>query len=287
MEVAAAMGDGDTLEVILALDSKDGYWRRDLFPPYKADRIKKRQDDGVDWGRAYQEFDKLAETLAKYTPWKVLRVSKCEVDDIIYTLSTVYNEPSIIYSGDSDYLQLVDDVVSLYIPHIGEYAEFPLSCKISGSDVFCQTASKYLDYAILTGQGGKDNVYNVKTPADWDVTCGKRKPGFGAAAARKVLESRDVVAKLKSLGLWDNYKRNAKLIDMREIPNEYFYRILDAYRNCLAKQADMSGLLSVYDWPSLVADAAIIDAELTMLAEGVQNTECGVEDDVTTVEFVL
>ena len=33
---------GDTVDVVLALDSKDGYWRRDLYPPYKADRAEKR-----------------------------------------------------------------------------------------------------------------------------------------------------------------------------------------------------------------------------------------------------
>lgn len=26
---------GDTVDVVLALDSKDGYWRRDLYPPTK------------------------------------------------------------------------------------------------------------------------------------------------------------------------------------------------------------------------------------------------------------
>jgi hypothetical protein len=281
-DVAEFLDDGDCLDVTLAMDSTDGYWRRELYAPYKADRAQKRRDDGVDWDRAYLEFARLSESIARFTPWKVLRVRNCEADDIIYALSKSHDGPVIIHSGDSDYLQLVSENVSLYLPHVAEYAEFPRMCKIAGGEAYCRTPEEYLQYAILTGQGGKDNVYNVKTPTDWDASVGKRKPGFGVAAAGKVLSSGNVEATLDALGLLENYRRNKVLIDMRELPKCYFDAIIDAYEKWPRTGADIAGLLSVYDWPSMVADADKISAELTMFAHGIHQQPSDGDDSGDT-----
>ena len=264
--VAAFLDDGDRLDVILALDSHDGYWRRDLYAPYKADRAKRRSQDDVDWERAFEEFARLAEGIRMFTPWKVLAVSKCEADDIIFVLSDFTDNSVIIHSGDSDYLQLVSDRVSLFQPHTGEYAEFPRICKISGGEAYCRDAHEYLEYAILTGQGGKDNVYNVKTPTDFT---GVRKPGFGVKAAEKMLKTGDVVAEMHKLGLYENYARNKALIDMRQIPDAYYKAIDDVYTTYEVRSVDMDGLLSVYDWPSMRQEADSIAAQLTMFSEGI------------------
>jgi len=273
---------GDKIEVVLALDSVNGYWRRNLYQPYKADRARKREDDGVDWSRAYVEFEKLSSAIARYTPWKVLRVPDCEADDIIYALSENANGGVVIHSGDSDYLQLVSDSVALFSPTYNDYVDFPRECRVSGAKVYCETPGEYLRYAILTGQGGKDNVYNVKTPTDWD--CGKRKPGFGAAAATKLLAKGDLDKELEKLGLLENYLRNKRLIDMRELPDSYKNEILACYKKLPSQRSDMEGLLSEYDWPSL--SPGPINAQLDMFANGklseapvvVENVEVSTEE---------
>ena len=280
-DVAEFLDEGDKLDVILALDSKDGYWRKDLYPPYKADRAKKRREDGVDWERAYAEFDKLIDVIGKYTPWKPIRVSKCEADDVIYALSR--NTTAIIHSGDSDYLQLVSDSISLFQPHTGEYAEFPRVCKISGGEAVCRTPEDYLNYAILTGQGGKDNVYNVKTPTDWDVS--KRKPGFGVKAADKILRKPLWQGELHRLGLWDNYMRNLQLISLSCLPLEYLESIEESYKNAPATSANLSGLLTVYDWPSLAARSDSMNAELLLWAEGIERQVMDIDQQPNIFDF--
>ena len=261
---------GEKLDVILALDSKDGYWRREFYPPYKADRSAKRSNDGLDWERAYTEFDRLSSTIQRCIPWKVLCVDKCEADDIIYTLAVTSSEPVIIHSSDSDYLQLVSDNVSLFRPNIADYVEFPCVCKISNSDVFCKTSEEYLQYAILTGQGGKDNVYNVKTDTNWCVTQAKRKPGFGVKAASKVLATADYIQELQRIGLWENYLRNKRLIDMSELPEEYRCSILHSYETTVLPTPSITTLLDVYPWASLAAQVSELEATLQMWSEGIR-----------------
>lgn len=149
------MDAGEKLETVLAFDSAHGYWRGDLYPKYKADREKTRRESDMDWVMARVQFEILAKSLAQCTPWVVLQVEKCEADDVIFTLSRDENEPVIIYSTDSDYLQLVNEHISLYMPHHDDYAEFPRVCKISGGEAWCENPQEYLRYAILTGQGVK------------------------------------------------------------------------------------------------------------------------------------
>lgn len=281
--VSDILDAGDTIDVVLALDSHDGYWRREIYPPYKADRQEKRRDDGFDWEAAFAEFDTLADAVGRFTPWRIVRASKCEADDVIYTLSAEHRGPVVIHSGDSDYLQLVNDHVSLYLPHLQEYVEFPRYCKVSGTDVYCETPEDYLRYAILTGQGGKDNVFNVKTPTDFS---GTRKPGLGAVAAKKILETGDFEAELLRLGLHDNYMRNRKLIDMRELPDEYRQMIIAANAAAGSNDPDLAGLLAIYDWPSVARDALTLEAWFCSLRDGIVKN-CEEEEFLESVDFQL
>lgn len=283
-DVADILDAGDTIDVVLALDSRDGYWRREIYPPYKADRQEKRKDDGFDWEAAFSEFDILSESISKYTPWRVIRESKCEADDVIYTLAVNHKGPVVIHSGDSDYLQLVSDNISLYLPHLQEYAEFPRYCKVSGKDVLCKTPDEYLRYAILTGQGGKDNVYNVKTPTNFE---GGRKPGFGAVAAGKVMAAADFDAELTKLGLYSNYLRNRTLIDMTKLPEAYANKILETYARYELNHPDMRGLLSIYDWPSLSRDIDQLNEWLLSLQDGIVKRSDDIEEMSVSVNDIM
>lgn len=265
---------GEALETILAYDSVHGYWRGDLYPPYKADRDITRERSDLDWDAARREFAIIAGLLVQATPWKVLQVDKCEADDVIFTLATDSQEPVIIYSGDSDYLQLVSDNVSLWMPHHDCFAEFPRICRIGGGEAWCENAETYLQYAILTGQGGKDNVYNVKTPSNWNASLGKRKPGFGVVAAKKVLDKPDFRAELERLGLLENYKRNQALIDMRYLPEVWRERIRETYRALYPLHGHSIELLArYYEWSPAGFDAERINAELHFICSGTGMTQ--------------
>ncbi len=242
----AASNAADCTQVVVALDSKAGYWRRDIFQPYKADR-KRRRDDSVDWDEVFRQFDEFAERIARHLPWAVLRVDKCEADDIIYALVNKHAGSSTscyIYSSDADYLMLCGEHARLYNPMRGAWASFPYDCKVNGKDFRYETPAEYKMYAILTGQAGKDNVYNIRTPTDFS---GPRKPGFGVAAAAKLIaDATDcgLYEALQQAGLYDNYMRNRTLIDPQQLPKGYGDAIIGAYDRALPHMDDIPGFLS-------------------------------------------
>ena len=246
----------------------------------------------MDWVTARLQFALLSKYLSQCTPWIVLQVNKCEADDVIFTLSRDESVPVIIYSTDSDYLQLVNEHISLYMPHHDDYIEFPRVCKISGGEVWCESPQEYLHYAILTGQGGKDNVYNVKTPTNWDETCGKRKPGFGIAAAKKLLANPYPLMEIRRKGLMDNYIRNTKLIDMDFLPENYREEIRRAYSSYQPSAADMDSFGKLYHWLPPDFDVERINTELAIIAgsisSGASLPETGLlTEDGDVREFVV
>lgn len=236
-------------DVILALDSHSGYWRRDIYPPYKADRAAKRASSNIDYARAFQEFSELSEAIKRHLPWKVIEVAGCEADDVIYTVAKTYKGIVAIHSADSDYIQLVDEKTRLYRANDGDWFHFPYRCKAGKDKVVGLNREEFLEVAIMTGQSGKDNVYNILTDTDWS---GVRKPGFGIVAALKLLECEDIRAELESRGCFGNYLRNKKLIDMTELPEEEFTKISEALSSCETVN-DVTGFIDYYSWPSLLA----------------------------------
>lgn len=275
-----------TYTVVLALDSTNGYWRKELYPPYKADRAKRREADGIDWQGAYREFERLVQTVRDHLPWEVLRIPGCEADDVIAVLADARKADGLVFvhSGDSDYVQLIEERVRVYSPMHEAFAEFPGVHRIAGTQVWCQNQEEYLRFAILTGQGGKDNVYNVLTPTDWPE--GKRKPGFGVVAARKCLSHPDgLTICLEEKGLTAAYQRNKTLIDLREIPRPYREAILHAHEEYALPDLDIDGFLAQHKWPSMASETVRGDMRAVLGAvSGIvplpdeRNTGSGTED---------
>ena len=80
---------------------------------------------------------------------------------------------------------------------------------------------------------------------------------------------------LKNNGLWENYKRNRQLIDMRALPGRYAEAIGTAYRSMATVNSHMDGLLSVYVWPSVIAEKESYVATLDFLAFGEPEEDAG------------
>lgn len=243
--------DADRVEVILACDAHDGYWRKELYPPYKADRVKNTE---IDWERAYKELDNLKKVLALCTPWKVMQVPHCEADDIIATLTRASKKiPCTVHSGDSDFIQLVSENIRVYNPHYGDYVEFPSEIKISNGRTYVENTDEFLKLCILTGQGGKDNVYNCKTPTEWVPTeQSKRKPPLGLKGAIKILDNPEEFSKYAEL---ETYHRNRNLIDFNCIPYSIKKSIVDAYKEYPKNNPDVTRLFTEYNWPSYMGIA--------------------------------
>ena len=95
-------------EMVICCDSKK-YWRRDVFPYYKASRKKDREASGVDWSTMFNTLSTVRQELIDNFPYKTLMVEGAEADDIIGTLVHKYNQYKkeiLILSSDKDFMQL-------------------------------------------------------------------------------------------------------------------------------------------------------------------------------------
>jgi len=94
-------------EVVLCCDNRN-YWRKSIFPFYKAGRKKAREKSDLDWHLIFDILSKLKTELRENFPYKVIDVEGAEADDIIGTLVPrhIMHENILILSSDGDFLQL-------------------------------------------------------------------------------------------------------------------------------------------------------------------------------------
>lgn len=104
-------------DVVICLDkSSNGYWRKDVYPDYKAQRKKGREESEINFTEVFQEIDALTEQLKVNLPWKVIEVPKAEADDTMLVLAKEFNrsEKILIHSPDKDMIQAQRDNDTVY-----------------------------------------------------------------------------------------------------------------------------------------------------------------------------
>ena len=218
-------------EVILTYDSKH-YWRRDYFPNYKAGRKKGRENDSKDWDAIFGCLNKIKAEFKENLPYKYLEVYGCEADDIIATLCknvTFFdeNEKIMIVSGDKDFIQLQK------YPNVSQYSPI-LKKMVNGHN-----PTTYIKEHILKGDTS-DGVPNVLSPDNTFVDGIRQRP-----LGRKKIETwldihiDDLPDEVKR-----NYQRNAKLINLDNVPEELEMEIMKTYKE--APCGDRSKLLNYF-----------------------------------------
>lgn len=229
----------DPDEVIIALDNPGGYWRKEIYPEYKSNRKK---DLEIDWEYVYGFINEFVRNLQAKTRWKVLQIEGCEADDIIAVLSRYDDSRNVIYSGDIDYVQLVSPNTKVYNLTYDTFIEFPTDLKMGGNLTRIEDPEDFINLCVLMGQS-KDNIGNVRTPTGHQG----RKPPFGIKKAIKAIDEEGIDKYAED----ENFLRNKKLIDLREIPAEIQDRIKDIYENYEPGEPDIVGILDEYRWPSI------------------------------------
>lgn len=95
-------------ELVICLDNAgNGYWRRDFYSEYKAQRAKARAKSDIDYKEVFIKIDQLTDHLKNNLAWKVIEVQKAEADDIMLVLAKEYSsrEKILIHSPDKDMIQ--------------------------------------------------------------------------------------------------------------------------------------------------------------------------------------
>ena len=203
-------------EVILACDNKN-YWRREIFPHYKASRKKAREASGHDWNSIFECLNSIKEELKQNSPYKVVEVHTCEADDVIATLvmNRAANEKIMILSSDKDFAQLQKfPNVEQYSPILKKFIKEPLP-------------SAQLKQLVIRGDKG-DGIPNILSPDDVFVAGGRQKPITEA----KIIKWMNQEAKdFCTDEMLRNFSRNEILIDLSKIPQKLVEQILHTYEN--------------------------------------------------------
>jgi len=115
--VAKAWRDFGGSHVVFCLEGRS--WRKDFYPPYKANRAAQRaaltareQEEEEAFWKAFDEFNQF---VLNKTNCTVLRHERCEADDFIARwIQTHPDQQHVIVSSDSDFYQLIAPNVRQY-----------------------------------------------------------------------------------------------------------------------------------------------------------------------------
>ena len=201
-------------EIVICSDNKK-YWRREIFPYYKANRKKDRDKSDVDWYSLFTFLNKIREELKDNFPYKVLNVEGAEADDIIGTLAKKYSDSKehiLVVSSDKDFMQLQ------------KYSNVDQYSPIMKKFVRTEDPNKYIFEHILKGDRG-DGIPNFLSDDDTFVM-GKRQKPLSKKRIDTVRENG--VTSLGPEGERGFY-RNRQLVDLDYIPNNIEDKILDEY----------------------------------------------------------
>jgi len=282
-------------DLVICLDDyTKKYWRKDVYPEYKANRAKTRQESEVNYTEVYKHINALTLILHNFTPYKCIMVDSAEADDVIGVLCKKYarHEKILIYSPDKDFKQLhtlgdiqqyssltnswieVDDVdawkikhcalgdASDNVPKITEFSEFTDEFKM-----FLQEHS--LDYDEL--QFYKlpyDEQNSIKESYQGDVY---KKTLFGEKTLQKKIEKYGSIENfLNTNEIYKlNYERNKILVLDENIPPQVEADIVSHYVNAKTdfNLAKIKKYFEFYKLKSCVLDFQILKNEMADIIE--------------------
>lgn len=203
-------------ELIICCDDKK-VWRKDVFPYYKANRKKTRDESELDWSFIFNTLSAIKQELKEYFPYRVIQVKGAEADDVIGTLVLKHGhmlntgEPILILSGDKDFVQL---------QVFGNVSQFdPIRKKpIKNNDPV-----KFTKELIIKGDRG-DGIPNILSPDDSLVNNIRQKP-----VRLERFEGMNNPRKELTGDLLKNWIRNEQLIDLTFVPEHIQACVHDEY----------------------------------------------------------
>jgi 5'-3' exonuclease len=201
-------------EVVIACDNKN-FWRRELFPYYKAGRKKAREASGHDWNTIFDCLHKIKDEIKENTPYKVVEVNTCEADDIIAVLTMKYSatQKIMILSSDKDFVQLQKfKNVEQYSPILKRALNEPLP-------------AVQLKQLIIRGDKS-DGIPNILSNDDVFVEGIRQRPITEVKIIKWLNQDPKEFCDDE---MFRNFSRNEMLIDLTKIPENLRETILKEY----------------------------------------------------------
>ena len=223
-------------ELVIACDNTN-IWRKKIFPYYKANRKKSRDNSELDWKNIFEILGNIRSELKEYFPYRIIDLESAEADDIIGTLVTKFStedyDKILIMSGDKDFIQLHK------YPNVKQYD--PVRKKwIQHNDPM-----SFLKEHILKGDAG-DGVPNILSSDNCFVVGTRQKPltkkKIDIYMNMDLMQNKDAI-------LAKNYQRNAQLIDLSFTPDDLKSKIIEQYNSQEGK--DRSKLIGYFQQKKL------------------------------------
>lgn len=202
-------------EIVVACDSKK-YWRREVFPFYKAHRKTDREKSAFDWHLIFETLNKIRDELKENFPYKVLEVEGAEADDIIAVLAGRMSpsEDILILSSDKDFVQLQKyPSVSQYSPILKRFVK-------------TENPAEYIKEHIIRGDRG-DGIPNFLSP-DNVFVLGERQKVISKKKLQEWINS-NAEDFCTTDTMLRGYKRNQMLVDLDFVPEAIKEQIVEAY----------------------------------------------------------
>ena len=216
--------------VVIACDSKK-YWRRDVFPFYKANRKVDREKSPFDWHLIFETLNKIRTELKENFPYKIVEVEGAEADDIIAVLTArvAPHEEVLILSSDKDFVQLQK------YPNVAQYS--PILKRF----VKTENPAEYIKEHIIRGDRG-DGIPNFLSP-DNTFVIGERQKVINK---KKLIEwiNSDPQQFCVNEVMLRGYMRNQMLVDLDFIPEDLKQSIVEAYED--TKPASKQKMLNYF-----------------------------------------
>jgi hypothetical protein len=223
-------------EMVIACDGRN-YWRKEIFPYYKAGRSKTREKSDLDWKLIFDTISQIREDLSLHFPYRVVHVDRAEADDVIATMCkwTQTNglidhgmfedkQDVMIISSDGDFKQL------------HKYTNVKQWSPIQKKVVECSNPIAYLAQHIA--KAGDDGIPNILSADNVLVTEGVRQGKMTAKKLEAFVErGRDACENDEQRRNWD---RNNQLINLDLIPADIEQMIVDTYTSSTPKGDRMS-----------------------------------------------
>ena len=228
-------------ELVIACDGRN-YWRKDVFPFYKASRKATRDASDIDWKFVFETLSEIREDLRDVFPYKVLHLEGCEADDIIAVIckwtqenyldgNVLYPEPkkTLILSSDKDFKQLhCYKNVRQYAPVAKKYVETP------------ENIEKFIVEHVVRGDVS-DSVPSVLCPDNFFVD--PNKIGRAPSVTKAVIEKYSIRENLNE-DEKVRYDRNEVLVSFDKIPEYISSRILEEF----TKEQEVRGKGRIYKY---------------------------------------
>lgn len=206
-------------QMVIACDG-GGTWRKDLYPHYKANRKKNREESGVDWKEFFRILNMVRDEIREHLPFKVVHIQGVEADDVIATLVEQTQEfgkaePVMIISSDKDFVQL------------HQHKNVKQFSPMAKAFIKEKDPVRYLQEHILRGDSG-DGVPNVASKDDVFVSGGRQTP-LRAKVIEEWIQNWSKLDYHMNVETYRNFQRNRALIDLSAIPTTKKQEIINTY----------------------------------------------------------